>query len=215
MESGVASVRLRASSHEAARKLARPPVRAEHCTTDTGRYSTAWARQYGVGWLGSVQTLDDRSDPCILNGPCHRASSSLAPPSAELLSSVAGSRAWEDVPNNAASSSRTAPPGNGEGPFSCESPPPYRTRIVRRASALLGDPASPPHHAAAMFAFSPDRHAVNPHASTDGAGRFVRRGVTQPSSQPGSQPYSVPSVPLTAPTEPGHERAYPQADGEP
>jgi hypothetical protein len=39
--------------------------------------------------------------------------------------------------------------------------------------------------------------------------------VTQPSSQPGSQPYTLPSVPLTAPTEPVHERAYPQADGEP
>ena len=66
-----------------------------------------------------------------------------------------------------------------------------------------------------MFAFSSDRHAVNPHATNDGAGRFVRRGVTQPSSQPGSQPYSVPSVPVTAPAEPVHERAYPQADGEP
>ena len=67
-----------------------------------------------------------------------------------------------------------------------------------------------------MFSYSPDRHAVNPHAhaSNDGS-RFVRTGVTQPSSQPGSQPYSAPSVPLTAPTEPVHERAYPQADGEP
>jgi len=68
-----------------------------------------------------------------------------------------------------------------------------------------------------MFAFSPDRHAVNPHthATNDGASRFVRTGATQPSSQPGSQPYSAPSVPPTAPTEPVHERAYPQADGEP
>jgi hypothetical protein len=68
-----------------------------------------------------------------------------------------------------------------------------------------------------MFAFSPDRHAVNPHthATNDGASRFVRTGATQPSSQPGPQPYSAPSVPLTAPTEPVHERAYPQADGEP
>jgi hypothetical protein len=68
-----------------------------------------------------------------------------------------------------------------------------------------------------MFAFSPDHHAVNQHthATNDGARRFVRTGVTQPSSQPGSQPYSVPSVPLTAPSEPVHERAYPQADGEP
>jgi len=66
-----------------------------------------------------------------------------------------------------------------------------------------------------MFAFSPDRHAVNPHATNDGGSRFVRKGVTQPSSQPGSPPYSVPSVPHTAPSEPVHERAYPQADGEP
>jgi len=68
-----------------------------------------------------------------------------------------------------------------------------------------------------MFAFSPDRHAVNlhSHSSTDGTRRFVRTGGTQPSSKPGSQPYSAPTVPLTAPTEPDHERAYPQADGEP
>jgi hypothetical protein len=68
-----------------------------------------------------------------------------------------------------------------------------------------------------MFAFSPDRHSVNQHthATNDGARRFVRTGVTQPSSQPGSQPYPAPSVPLTAPSEPDHERAYPQADGEP
>jgi hypothetical protein len=68
-----------------------------------------------------------------------------------------------------------------------------------------------------MFAFSPDRHAVNrpTHAINDGARRFVRTGVTQPSSQPGSQPYPTPSVPFTAPSEPNHERAYPQADGEP
>jgi hypothetical protein len=68
-----------------------------------------------------------------------------------------------------------------------------------------------------MFAFSPDRHAVNlhPHVTNDGARRFVRTGVTQPSSQPGSQPHPAQSVPLTAPSEPDHERAYPQADGEP
>jgi hypothetical protein len=66
-----------------------------------------------------------------------------------------------------------------------------------------------------MFAFSPDRHPVNVHShpSTDGARRFVRTGVTQPSSQPGSLP--APTVPLSAPSEPDHERAYPQADGEP
>jgi hypothetical protein len=66
-----------------------------------------------------------------------------------------------------------------------------------------------------MFAFSNDRHAVNLHShpSTDGARRFVRTGVTQPSSQPGSLP--APAVPLSAPSEPDHERAYPQADGEP
>ena len=65
-----------------------------------------------------------------------------------------------------------------------------------------------------MFAFSPDRHAVNMPASNDGTRRFVRTGVTQPSSQPGSQPVP-PTLPFTAPTEPVHERAYPQADGEP
>ena len=67
---------------------------------------------------------------------------------------------------------------------------------------------------AAMFAFSPDRHAVNMPTSNDGTRRFVRTGVTQPSSQPGSQPVP-PTLPFTAPTEPVHERAYPQADGEP
>ena len=68
-----------------------------------------------------------------------------------------------------------------------------------------------------MFAFSPDRHAVNLHShlSTDGARRSVRTGVTQPSSQPSSLPVSAPTVPLSAPSEPDHERAYPQADGEP
>ena len=67
-----------------------------------------------------------------------------------------------------------------------------------------------------MFAFSPDRHTVNPHthATNDGGNRFVRTGVTQPSSQP-SRPYPAPAVPMTAPSEPDHERAYPQADGEP
>ena len=68
-----------------------------------------------------------------------------------------------------------------------------------------------------MFAFSPDRHSVNPHthATNDGGSRFVRTGVPQPSSQPGSQPYSAPAVPVTAPTEQDHERANPQVDGEP
>jgi len=68
-----------------------------------------------------------------------------------------------------------------------------------------------------MFAFSPDRHPVNLHtpATHDGARRVVRTGVSQPSSQPGSVPYSAPSVRLTAPSEPDHERAFPQADGEP
>ena len=66
---------------------------------------------------------------------------------------------------------------------------------------------------AAMFAFSPDRHAAQTHTN-DGTRRFVRTGVTQPSSQPGSQPVP-PTVPLSAPSEPMHERAYPQADGEP
>ena len=67
---------------------------------------------------------------------------------------------------------------------------------------------------AAMFAFSPDRHAVQTHATNDGARRFVRTGVTQPSSQPSSQPAPA-TLPFTAPSEPSHERAYPQADGEP
>ena len=68
-----------------------------------------------------------------------------------------------------------------------------------------------------MFAFSPDRHAVPlyTHATNDGARRFVRTGVTQPSSQPGSLPFPAPTVPPSAPSEPAHERAYPQADGEP
>ena len=65
-----------------------------------------------------------------------------------------------------------------------------------------------------MFAFSPERHAVQTHATNDGARRFVRTGVTQPSSPPGSQPVP-PTLPFTAPSEPMHERAYPQADGEP
>ncbi len=80
-----------------------------------------------------------------------------------------------------------------------------------------GDLAFAPTPHAAMFAFSPDRHAVNlnTHATNDGARRVVRKGVSQPSSQHGSAPYPAPSVPYTAPSEPDHERAYPQADGEP
>ena len=65
-----------------------------------------------------------------------------------------------------------------------------------------------------MFAFSPDRQALNTHAANDGTRRFVRTGVPQPSSQPGTQPVPA-ALPFTAPTEPSHERAYPQADGEP
>jgi hypothetical protein len=65
-----------------------------------------------------------------------------------------------------------------------------------------------------MFAFSPDRHAVNTHATNDGSRRFVRTGVTQPGSQPATQPVPA-ALPFTAPSEPSHERAYPQADGEP
>ena len=65
-----------------------------------------------------------------------------------------------------------------------------------------------------MFAFSPDRHAVNTHAANDGSRRFVRTGVTQPGSQPAAQPVPA-TLPFTAPSEPSHERAYPQADGEP
>lgn len=79
-----------------------------------------------------------------------------------------------------------------------------------------GDLAFAPTPLATMFAFSPDRHAVNlhPHPSSDGTRRVVRTGVAQPSSQPSSNP--VPSaLPFTAPSEPDHERAYPQADGEP
>ena len=67
-----------------------------------------------------------------------------------------------------------------------------------------------------MFAFSPDRHALQLHTqvTTDGTRRVVRTGVGQPSSQPGSHP-AAPNVPATAPSEPVHERAFPQADGEP
>lgn len=80
-----------------------------------------------------------------------------------------------------------------------------------------GDLAFAPTPFAAMFAFSPDRHAVNLHShlSTDGARRSVRTGVTQPSSQPGSSPVPPTTLPFAAPSEPDHERAYPQADGEP
>jgi len=67
-----------------------------------------------------------------------------------------------------------------------------------------------------MFAFSPDRHALNVHSqpAADGGRRVVRTGVSQPGAQPGSAPV-VPTLPLTAPAEPVHERAFPQADGEP
>jgi hypothetical protein len=67
-----------------------------------------------------------------------------------------------------------------------------------------------------MFAFSPDRQDVHLRAnlSNDGTRRLVRTGVSQPSSQPGSHP-AAPAAPVTAPSEPVHERAYPQADGEP
>ena len=77
-----------------------------------------------------------------------------------------------------------------------------------------GDLAFAPTPLAAMFAFSPDRHAVNlhTHATNDGTRRVVRTGVSQPSSQPSPVPATVP---FTAPSEPDHERAYPQADGEP
>ncbi len=77
-----------------------------------------------------------------------------------------------------------------------------------------GDLAFAPTPHAAMFAFSPDRHAVNlnTHATNDGTRRVVRTGVAQPSSQPTPVPTTVP---FAAPSEPDHERAYPQADGEP
>ena len=79
-----------------------------------------------------------------------------------------------------------------------------------------GTPPSPFTTVAAMFAFSPDRQAVQQtHATSDAARRLVRTGVAQPGTQPGSQPLSTPTVPFTAPSEPVHERAYPQADGEP
>jgi hypothetical protein len=80
-----------------------------------------------------------------------------------------------------------------------------------------GDLAFAPTPLAAMFAFSPDRHAVNlhTHATNDGTGRVSRTGVAQPSSQPGSSPVLAPTVPSSVPSEPDHERAYPQADGEP
>jgi hypothetical protein len=68
-----------------------------------------------------------------------------------------------------------------------------------------------------MFAFSPDRHAAHlqSHGTTDGTRRFVRNGVALPGVQPASLPHGVPHLPATAPAEPDHERAYPQADGEP
>ena len=77
-----------------------------------------------------------------------------------------------------------------------------------------GDLAFAPTPLAAMFAFSPDRHAVNlhTHATNDGTRRVVRTGVGQPSSQPTPVPTTVP---FAAPSEPDHERTYPQADGEP
>jgi hypothetical protein len=65
-----------------------------------------------------------------------------------------------------------------------------------------------------MFAFSPDRHAVNLHTPPAGDGTRLRTGRLQPSAQPGT-PASAPAFPATAPVEPSHERAYPQADGEP
>jgi hypothetical protein len=68
-----------------------------------------------------------------------------------------------------------------------------------------------------MFAFSPDRQSshLQSQGATDGTRRFVRNGVAQPGVQPASHPHAVPLVPATAPAEPDHERAYPQADGEP
>ena len=65
-----------------------------------------------------------------------------------------------------------------------------------------------------MFAFSPDRHAVQ-NTTSDASRRFVRTGVAQPGTQPASQPVPPATLPFTAPSEPVHERAYPQADGEP
>jgi hypothetical protein len=67
-----------------------------------------------------------------------------------------------------------------------------------------------------MFAFSPDRHAVHLHTSSNGEAtrRSVRTGVSQPGSQPGTNGVST-STPAPAPTEPSHERAFPQADGVP
>lgn len=89
-----------------------------------------------------------------------------------------------------------------------------RTRIARRSPARLGDPATAPFTTvAAMFAFSPDRQNLHTHPAGDGA-RRLRTGVMQPSAQPAT-PASAPSFPATAPVEPSHERAYPQADGEP
>jgi len=64
-----------------------------------------------------------------------------------------------------------------------------------------------------MFAFSPDRQNLHTHQAGDGT-RRLRTGVMQPSAQPAT-PASAPSFPATAPVEPSHERAYPQADGEP
>jgi hypothetical protein len=89
-------------------------------------------------------------------------------------------------------------------------------RSPRLSPARLGE--SPPlTTVAAMFAFSPDRQSshLQSQGTTDGTRRFVRNGVAQPGVQPASHPHAVPLVPATAPAEPDHERAYPQADGEP
>src|SRR6476646_395432 len=165
-------------------------------------------------WLAlAVDALDARSCRHILNGPCNtRASSSLAAPSAELLLSVAGFRAWEDVPSNAAPQSRTAPPGTRRGAFFILTARLLRTRIARRRCS--GTPPPPPFTTvAAMFAFSPARQNLHTHPAGDGA-RRLRTGAMQPSAQPAT-PASAPSFPATAPVEPSHERAFPQADGEP
>jgi hypothetical protein len=178
------------------------------------RSSAATSRPGGQG----RPTLDVGIGPRILDRPCHtRASSSLAAPSAELLSSVVGFRAWEDVPSNAAYSSRAAPPGNGEGPFSYEAALTCLGSGSLAASLARAARGLPPlTTVAAMFAFSSDRHASHLQShGTDGTRRFVRNGVAPPGAQPASLPHVAPHLPATVPAEPDHERAYPQADGEP
>jgi hypothetical protein len=104
-------------------------------------------------------------------------------------------------------------PATVEGPFSHE-PATHQLGTDRSpcVSARLGD--RPLTTVATMLAFSPDRHALQLDIQVNDGPRRVRTGVSQPNSQPGARP-AAPNTPATGPTESDHERAYPQADGEP